>query len=489
MRLLDRYLIREFLTPLAACLGGFLIFWVAFDLFGELEMLQRERASIAGAAMLYVIRLPQLMTTILPVGTLLALLYAITQHARRNELTAMRAAGLSLWRICVPYYVAGVVLSGALHLLNEVLYPDAKEREDALRSAWAHPGASPSELAWRPNLRFFDQATRRSWAAAAFNTASSELSKPRVGWFLPEDGHYEITAEGGQWVSATRGQWTNGYWRLTNAVETFYRSSGDDHPFRRSWRILKPDQFGPGFGGMQRWIFSGQAWTNLWRTNLTAPPEQGPWTVRILNTTNGEFAGLRGEFKVGREARGMLMAERAVWTNGGWTFQGEGHEFLWRNKADNDPIDIAFEDRPAPELTESPDLFRSEAMVSAHLGQNRLAKKPELSSGQVRNYLRLHPNLKPKDEALLRTQWAARLAAPWTCLVVAIIAVPFGAPSGRRNIFYGVAGSIALAFSFFVIQRISFALGQRGAMDPLVAAWLPNGFFALLGLGLTARVR
>jgi lipopolysaccharide export LptBFGC system permease protein LptF len=37
MRLLDRYLFRELLVPLAYCLGGFLIFWNAYDLFTELQ--------------------------------------------------------------------------------------------------------------------------------------------------------------------------------------------------------------------------------------------------------------------------------------------------------------------------------------------------------------------------------------------------------------------------------------------------------------------
>ena len=35
MRLHDRYLFRELLTPLAYCLGGFLIFWISFFFFTQ----------------------------------------------------------------------------------------------------------------------------------------------------------------------------------------------------------------------------------------------------------------------------------------------------------------------------------------------------------------------------------------------------------------------------------------------------------------------
>ena len=82
-----------------------------------------------------------------------------------------------------------------------------------------------------------------------------------------------------------------------------------------------------------------------------------------------------------------------------------------------------------------------------------------------------------------------RLAAPWTCLVVVLIAIPFGAASGRRNLFFGVAGSIFICFGFFVIQQVSLAMGSGGHWPPWLAAWLPNMIFGGAGLLLTARVR
>jgi lipopolysaccharide export system permease protein len=52
-----------------------------------------------------------------------------------------------------------------------------------------------------------------------------------------------------------------------------------------------------------------------------------------------------------------------------------------------------------------------------------------------------------------------------------------------------VAGSIFICFAYFVIQQVSLALGAGGHLPAWLAAWLPNLFFAGLGLGLTARVR
>jgi lipopolysaccharide export system permease protein len=78
---------------------------------------------------------------------------------------------------------------------------------------------------------------------------------------------------------------------------------------------------------------------------------------------------------------------------------------------------------------------------------------------------------------------------PWTCLVVVLIALPFGAPSGRRNAFVGVASSIFIVLAFLVLTRVGLALGTGGHLPPWVAGWLPNIVFSAAGLWLTARVR
>jgi lipopolysaccharide export LptBFGC system permease protein LptF len=103
--------------------------------------------------------------------------------------------------------------------------------------------------------------------------------------------------------------------------------------------------------------------------------------------------------------------------------------------------------------------------------------------------VRLHPQISHSDLAWVETKLAGRLAAPWTCLVVVLIAIPFGAAGGRRNVFVGVASSILICFGYFVLQQVGLALGTSGRMSPWLAVWFPNLSFGLVGLLMTARVR
>jgi lipopolysaccharide export system permease protein len=73
--------------------------------------------------------------------------------------------------------------------------------------------------------------------------------------------------------------------------------------------------------------------------------------------------------------------------------------------------------------------------------------------------------------------------------VVVLIALPFGAASGRRNVFAGVAGSIVICLAYFALMEISLAAGTSGFLPAWLAGWLPNIVFTMTGVWMTSRVR
>jgi hypothetical protein len=106
----------------------------------------------------------------------------------------------------------------------------------------------------------------------------------------------------------------------------------------------------------------------------------------------------------------------------------------------------------------------------------RAAKKADVPIKDLVNYLRLHPHLDRSRQYWLYTKLEGRLAAPWTCLVVVLIAIPFGAAGGRRNVFVGVASSIMICFV------ISSAPAWAGARDQRPSAGLAGRLVPQFGL-------
>ncbi len=377
MRLLDRYLLRELLIPIGVCLGAFLIFWIAFDLFGSLSHFQEQQLQVRDVARLYWYRLPEFLVLILPIVLLCSLLYTLTNHARHNELTAIRAAGQGLWRICLPYFSVGLLFSFGVLAMNEKLVPDNSELADQIETM----DRRPEKHADRPNkevqknFAFRNGRDGRFWVIGSYDTRTHAMVSPHVDEKFPDGS--------GRSLMARRGEYLGGVWMFYDAQV---------------------------------------------RTN--AP---GSFAVLSLETNS------------------LAM----------------------------------------PDYTETPDQFRREMQINRrqNAGANKAVRSVEMPIVEILDYLNLHPDLGSKDRFWLHTQLQDRLAKPWTCLVVVLVAIPFGAASGRRNVFVGVASAIVICFCYFILQRLGLALGTGGYLPARIAAWLPNISFGLTGLWMTLRVR
>ncbi len=373
MRLHDRYLFRELLTPLAFCLGGFSVLWLADFFFTKIDEMQSHKFQLRDGIEYFLALSPEFFVTALPIALLLALLYALTQHARHHELTALRAAGVGLWRLCAPYFVVGLAASGVHFALNELVTPASTAWTEEILARHAPSAGRKTDKTVFTKIGFRTAHANRIWQIGEYDAAAQIMVNPNVTWVLP-DG---------------------------------------------SWRALQAGRAGRTNGV---WIFSD---------------------ARLFTQVS---------------PRGSLVP--ALITNS-----------------------IAM-----PEFDETPKQILSNIKMSDSQTL-RGSRSADIPLRDLREYLKLHTDLPPEDTNALLTKYYGRLAAPWTCLVVVFIAIPFGAQSGRRNLFFGVAGSIFICFAFFVLQQVGLALGLSGHLPAWFAAWLPNLLFAAVGTILILRTR
>src|ERR1700730_2826494 len=107
-----------------------------------------------------------------------------------------------------------------------------------------------------------------------------------------------------------------------------------------------------------------------------------------------------------------------------------------------------------------------------------------LSFPELHEYLHFNADFPVTLLAPFKTHLQYRLALPWTCFVVVLIAAPLGIGFSRRGIFSGVAIAIVLIFSMNFLNHLFLALGEGYRIPAWLAAWTPNFLFALLGLSL-----
>jgi lipopolysaccharide export system permease protein len=123
VRVLDRYLLRSLAVPVGGSLGVFLTLAIVVDLFEKLDTFLDHNVPVLLIGHYYASTIPFLVALLLPVTMLIGVLFALGGMARRNELIAMTAAGVSLYRILLPVLASGFALSIAGLGLTTQLVP------------------------------------------------------------------------------------------------------------------------------------------------------------------------------------------------------------------------------------------------------------------------------------------------------------------------------------------------------------------------------
>lgn len=128
MRVVTRYVLVEFLRIFGLCMVGFLMIYVLVDLFDRLQGFLKYHATFAEVLRYLFYKIPLIVTQLVPVATLASVLITLGTLARHNELTALRASGVSTMQIATPLFASAILLSMAILVWNETVVPYSTEK-------------------------------------------------------------------------------------------------------------------------------------------------------------------------------------------------------------------------------------------------------------------------------------------------------------------------------------------------------------------------
>ena len=123
MRILTRYVLREFVVPLGYCLTGFVSIYVLFELFGSFSRMMEAKLPIGTAVTYFCGYLAPYFHYLVPAALMLATLYTMWSFCRHSEITAMRASGVSFLTIAMPLLAVAVLMAALVVYVNEVYVP------------------------------------------------------------------------------------------------------------------------------------------------------------------------------------------------------------------------------------------------------------------------------------------------------------------------------------------------------------------------------
>jgi LPS export ABC transporter permease LptG/LPS export ABC transporter permease LptF len=132
--LLDEYVMRSYATNFVLSLGTFALLYVVFTFFELMGDIVRNQTPFIIVGEYLINLVPFIVNAVTPLCSLLAVLITFGALNRSSELTAMKATGISLYRVVAPVLVVAAILAAALFAFDESYLPEANRRQEELRA-------------------------------------------------------------------------------------------------------------------------------------------------------------------------------------------------------------------------------------------------------------------------------------------------------------------------------------------------------------------
>lgn len=320
MKLIDKHILHTICVPLAYCLAAFLMLFVIFDLFNHLSDFIDAGTPFPLIVKFYLYLIPSVLIFIAPISLLLAILYGLSQLTRNNELTAMRASGVSLYRLMTPIIAVGFLASIAVSVVNETLAPWSAYWTDQFIQSEKHEDDRPFHIS--EDLPFRDPNTRRVWMIGEFDRQTFDMRRIEVIQ-QREDGSDEKR------IQARAARWLDGQWWFVEATLQPLDESGFPSGPSHMEALRKMEEFtetprdfinvlkDPEFLSSRELLAFIQAHEHVSRDTLAIHEVNlhyrlaMPWTclvVTLIGLPIGSHTGRKGAFRGIAIALGMFFS-------------------------------------------------------------------------------------------------------------------------------------------------------------------------------------
>jgi len=216
MKILTKYLLKTLLFPLFYCLLGFTLLFVINDLFDNFSDFLDGGMRPSEILYYYSLILPPVTILILPACLLLAMLYSLSSLTRHSEITAMRAGGISIYRIVLPFIGVGILATLFAGFINESIAPTAAFRAEQFLNYQKQGRTEDIYYASHIALKSGDHV----WMVQKFDTRDHSMYN--VALLQQRDDGSDLMK-----IQAEKALWLDGRWWFMDITVQHYNEQGD----------------------------------------------------------------------------------------------------------------------------------------------------------------------------------------------------------------------------------------------------------------------
>ncbi len=364
MRILSKYVLKEFFSFLVYCILAFLAIFILIDVVENLDSMINNKLGFSLIILYYLFSLPYIIILTLPVAMLLTTMFSLGRLVGDNEITAVKSSGISLYRILLPLYVFAFFVGLFVMGFTEYVVPNTNRFCEDIKEQGS-------------NFHFSFSRGR-------------EMDRAHI--FLAN----------------------------TDGSIIYARNYNSERKTAEGIFIVSPDM----------------------RTESTVADTAYPGISKRID------------------------AQNMYYSNDVWNLVGVEIRTFDR---DGETVEI-LKTMPALFITVEPSDFA------------RIDIKPEeMNYFDLRNYIS-EIQAKGGDASEWLVDLYLKISFPFVSFVIVFFGAPMVAGSTQRGKAASFGIALVICFIYYSIINACQILGRNGSIDPVLAAWFPNGLFFTVGL-------
>ncbi len=182
MKILDKYLVKQFLQIILFGLLTFIVLFVIIDMMENLDDFIDQNVPTELIIKYYIVFIPEIVRLITPIAVLLAALFTSGRMANLNELTAIKSSGVSLYRYMMPFVAASFIISLLSVYFGGYVVPAANKEKVYIEQNYMKKG-----LVFIGNNIFFQDTKDRIVTINRYDVNNRQAYQVSIQNFDPED--------------------------------------------------------------------------------------------------------------------------------------------------------------------------------------------------------------------------------------------------------------------------------------------------------------
>ncbi|MCO4781949.1 MAG: LptF/LptG family permease [Candidatus Cloacimonetes bacterium] len=126
LKKIDWYILKQVKSPVIFSFFIFASLWIVNLLIHILNLVVQKGVGLEALFKIVIYQLPSIIVTSVPMAVLMGTMLGITRLNNDSELTAIKAAGISPFRLIMPLLFVGAIISTGVFFLNEIVVPQGR---------------------------------------------------------------------------------------------------------------------------------------------------------------------------------------------------------------------------------------------------------------------------------------------------------------------------------------------------------------------------